>query len=70
MIQNVMTDNPMVVSDPLGGFYYLWWCPFSKQLLLAPECLEMRKIIGQTYDAHRLENTVIQALEQEPNPCC
>lgn len=48
---NVASDSPMVVSDPLGGFYYLWWDPYANQLVLAPECLEMRKIIGQTYDA-------------------
>ena len=67
---NVASDSPMVVRDPLGGFYYLWWDVDAKELVLAPECIQMRKIIGQTYDAHRLENTVIQALEQEPSPCC
>lgn len=52
---NVASDSPMVVSDPLGGFYYLWWDVDAQELVLAPECIQMRKIIGQTYEAYAKE---------------
>lgn len=67
---NVASDSPMVVSDPLGGFYYLWWDPYANELVLAPECIQMRKIIGQAYapktimPAHELLNAQDQLVSE------
>jgi len=60
----VASDSPMVVSDPLGGFYYLWWDPYANELVLAPECIQMRKIIGETYTAFALGEKITKVVRK------
>ncbi len=65
VVANVASDSPMVVSDPLGGFYYLWWDVDANELVLAPECPQMRKIIGQASDANKTIMTAHELLSKQ-----